>query len=78
MNHQDLTALQALSQLSPSAISALTQLAVSGFSGLNSLSGLQSDHHDEIIYSFVSPLQDFRARIPMSMHRRWGSIRMRI
>jgi len=42
MNHSDLTALQALSQLSPSAISALTQLAASGFSGLNSLAGLQS------------------------------------
>ena len=40
INHSDLTALQALSQLSPSAISALTQLAASGFSGLNSLSGL--------------------------------------
>ncbi len=39
MNHSDLTALQALSQLSPSAISALTQLAASGFSGLNSLAG---------------------------------------
>lgn len=39
MNHSDLTALQALSQLSPSAISALTQLAASGFSGLNSLTG---------------------------------------
>ncbi|CAF0731430.1 unnamed protein product [Rotaria sordida] len=42
MNHSDLTALQALSQLSPSAISALTQLAASGFTGLNSLTGLQS------------------------------------
>ncbi|CAF1262566.1 unnamed protein product [Adineta ricciae] len=42
INHNDLTALQALSQLSPSAISALTQLATSGFSGLNSLAGLQS------------------------------------
>jgi len=40
MNHSDLAALQALSQLSPSAISALTQLAASGFSGLNSLTGL--------------------------------------
>ena len=39
MHHSDLTALQALSQLTPSAISALTQLAASGFSGLNSLSG---------------------------------------
>ncbi len=43
MNHSDLTALQALSQLSPSAISALTQLAASGFSGLNSLAGLSRD-----------------------------------
>jgi hypothetical protein len=43
MNHSDLTALQALSQLSPSAISALTQLAASGFSGLNSLAGLFGD-----------------------------------
>lgn len=40
MNHNDLTALQALSQLSPTAISALTQLASSGFTGLNSLTGL--------------------------------------
>lgn len=36
MNHNDLTALQALSQLSPTAISALSQLAASGFSGLQS------------------------------------------
>jgi hypothetical protein len=40
INHSDLTALQALSQLPPSAISALTQLAASGFSGLNSFAGL--------------------------------------
>jgi uncharacterized protein YqhQ len=40
MNRSDLSALQALSQLTPSAISALTQLAASGFSGLNSLAGL--------------------------------------
>ena len=44
MNHSDLTALQALSQLTPSAISALTQLAASGFSGLNSLSGSWSEN----------------------------------
>jgi len=44
MNHADLTALQALSQLTPTAIAALTQLAASGFSGLNSLSGLQSNN----------------------------------
>lgn len=39
MNHNDLTALQALSQLTPTAIAALTQLAATGFSGLNSFSG---------------------------------------
>lgn len=40
MNHNDLSAFQALLQLPQSALSALTQLAASGFSGLNSLSGL--------------------------------------
>ncbi len=40
MNYSDLTALQRLSQLSPSALSALTQLAASSFPGLNSLAGL--------------------------------------
>ncbi len=49
MNHSDLTALQALSQLSPSAISALTQLAASGFSGLNSLAGL----FERLILKFI-------------------------
>jgi len=43
MNHSDLAALQALSQLPSSAISALTQLAASGFTGLNSLAGLFRD-----------------------------------
>jgi len=43
INHSDLAALQALSQLPSSAISALTQLAASGFTGLNSLAGLFRD-----------------------------------
>ncbi len=43
MNYNDLTALQRLSQLTPSALSALTQLAASSFPGLNSLAGLFRD-----------------------------------
>jgi hypothetical protein len=53
MNHGDLSALQVLSQLTPSAISALTQLASSGFSGLNSLAGLlKKDGFKNFFYKY--------------------------